>query len=81
MKAHSILDLIRSGPSLPAAGTCPTCGTRHPAEMPHSVSAPYYKYMFWRREGRFPGWEDAMAHCSEAVKTDWRRALEKGGFR
>lgn len=56
-------------------GTCPECAVAHELWMPHDLDSLAYQYGFYDREGRWPTWEDAMAHCDDAVKDRWREAL------
>ena len=58
-------------------GTCPECATKHPPEMPHNQQSLTYQYKFYDRHGRWPTWEDAMAHCSDEIKQFWKGALLK----
>jgi len=63
-------------------GTCPVCGVKHIPEMPHNRHSLTYQFKFYDKHGRFPTWEDAMAHCSDEVKTYWVQELkEKGEWR
>ena len=58
-------------------GTCSECATKHPPEMPHNQQSLTYQYKFYDRHGRWPTWEDAMAHCSDEIKQLWKDALLK----
>lgn len=60
-------------------GTCPICAVNHHPEQPHNRDSLAYQYKFYDEHGRWPTWEDAMAHCSEDVKTYWKSALEARG--
>jgi len=62
-------------PVLP--GTCPTCGVAHAPEDPHRLKSLFFKYSFFDEHGRNPTQEDAMAHCSEAVKEFYREGMKK----
>ncbi|KUK53054.1 MAG: Uncharacterized protein XD78_1496 [Desulfotomaculum sp. 46_296] len=65
---------------MPAApGTCPECAVDHPPELPHNQQSLFFQYKFFNEHGRWPTWEDAMAHCSEDMKTIWREELRKRG--
>lgn len=65
---------------MPAApGTCPECAVAHPPEQPHNQQSLFYQYKFYNDHGRWPSWEDAMAHCSEEIKEFWRVELRKRG--
>lgn len=66
---------------LPAApGKCPECAVEHPPECPHNQQSLFYQYQFYNEHGRWPTWEDAMAHCDEAMKDVWRRELKARGI-
>lgn len=65
---------------LPAkAGTCEQCAIVHEPEQPHNQESMHYKYYFYQRNGRWPTWKDAMAHCSEQMKTFWTNELARKG--
>ena len=65
---------------MPAApGTCPECAVDHPPELPHNQQSLFYQYKFYNEHGRWPTWEDAMAHCSEDMKEFWRIELRRRG--
>jgi hypothetical protein len=57
-------------------GTCPMCATKHKPEMPHNQQSLAYQYKFYDENGRWPTWEDAMAHCTDEMKGFWRKELE-----
>ena len=58
-------------------GTCPECAVKHDPELPHNRDSLAYQYKFYDKNGRWPTWEDAMAHCSEEVKDAWQQVLRK----
>lgn len=61
---------------LPAKkGTCEECATAHQPELPHNASSMFYQYKFYNEHGRWPNWEDAMAHCDEDMQKYWRKSL------
>lgn len=64
---------------MPPPGTCPECAVKHDPRMPHNKQSLFYQYAFYARNGRWPTWEDAMAHCAEEVKEVWRQALKEAG--
>jgi hypothetical protein len=49
----------------------------HPVEHPHNKDSLYYQFRFHGVHGRWPTWEDAMAHCSEKVKAVARKETPK----
>lgn len=71
---------LRAFGLMPAApGTCPECALDHPPELPHNQQSLFFQYKFFNDHGRWPTWEDAMAHCSEDMKIIWREELRKRG--
>lgn len=67
---------------LPAApGTCPECAVKHEPGMMHNKDSLYYQMDFYRRNGRWPAWKDAMAHCDPEVQKVLKGLLiEKGAW-
>lgn len=61
------------------AGTCPECAVTHAPEQPHNQQSLAYQYKFYDREGRWPTWKDALAHCTPDVQAAWRKALKEHG--
>lgn len=59
----------------PPPDKCQVCAVDHPHDQPHSQQSMYYQMAFHSEHGRWPTWTDAMAHCSQQVKTLWRRHL------
>ncbi len=59
----------------PAADVCQECAVDHPRDQPHNQQSLYYQYHFYARHNRWPTWSDAMAHCTDDVKTHWRFLL------
>jgi len=56
-------------------GTCEECAVDHDPELPHNRDSLPYQYAFYGKHGRWPTWDDAMAHCTDEVKARWRTAL------
>lgn len=56
-------------------GVCQECARDHPPELPHDQPSLYYQYRFYAREGRWPTWDDAAAHCTPEVRELWMKAL------
>ncbi|MCL2826109.1 MAG: hypothetical protein FWD72_01745 [Eggerthellaceae bacterium] len=56
-------------------GTCPECAVCHDPAAPHDCQSLYYQYGFYEEHGRWPTWEDAMAHCDDEVKSIWENEL------
>lgn len=61
---------------LPARpGSCATCATDHPADLPHNVQSLFYQTRFALKWGRAATWADACAHLSAANVEAWRAAM------
>jgi hypothetical protein len=56
---------------------CQECAVDHPVDHPHNAGSMYYQYRFRAKHKRWPTWEDAMAHCSEDVKSKVREVIAK----
>lgn len=63
----------------PAPGRCPECATVHAPEDPHNKRSLYYQMRFGHEHGRWPTWEDALAHCTPEVQAAWRAELTERG--
>lgn len=61
-------------------GTCPECAVAHDPRMPHNQQSLTYQYHFYDKNGRWPTWEDAMAHCTKTVQDFWKVALREKGI-
>lgn len=61
-------------------GTCPLCAVAHESEQPHDQQSLTYQYKFYDQNGCFPTWSDAMAHCSDEMKSFWIEELKKHGI-
>jgi hypothetical protein len=72
-------DTVRFAIMPAPAGTCPDCATAHDAAQPHNAQSMRYQYAFYGREGRWPTWADAMAHCAPDVRSLWTAELGKRG--
>lgn len=65
---------------LPAPeGKCQECATEHAAELPHNQQSLFYQYKFYNEHGRWPTWEDAIAHCTDEMKEFWKAELRMRG--
>lgn len=60
--------------------TCPICATTHGPEWPHDNQSLYYQYRFYGVRGRWPTWADAIAHCSNEMKSHWEQVLRERGM-
>ncbi len=58
---------------------CQECAGKHRPNEPHNKNSLYYQYHFKAEYGRWPTWEDAIAHCEERIKKMWREELTKLG--
>lgn len=63
----------------PPASACQTCGREHDPALPHDAQRLYYQYAFYAEHGRWPTWRDAVAHCSEDIRSQWEKHLREAG--
>lgn len=56
-------------------GTCEWCHVKHDPDQPHNRDSLPYQMKFYTLHKRWPTWTDAMAHCSDEIKTVWRDGL------
>lgn len=61
-------------------GVCPECAVKHDQSIPHDQQSMFYQYKFYNEHGRWPTWEDAMAHCTDEMKQAWTEALKEHGL-
>jgi hypothetical protein len=61
----------------PCPDACQECAVKHPPEIPHNQQSLFYQYHFYAEHGRWPTWDDAMAHCSPEIQTLWKAELKK----
>ncbi len=64
----------------PAPNVCQQCAVDHDARMPHNQQSLYWNYRFYSQHGRWPTWEDALAHCSPEMQRQWVVALAEHGI-
>ncbi len=63
----------------PTKDACQICAARHEADAPHNAQSIYYQMIFVNQIGRAVTWADAVAHCSEPVRTAWECELRRMG--
>lgn len=63
----------------PAPDVCQTCAVKHEPEQPHNQQSLYYQVAFHAKYGRWPTWDDALAHVEPDIQRFWRAALRKRG--
>lgn len=63
----------------PAPDLCQECAWKHEPDQPHNKQIMFYQINFLNKNGRYPTWKDAVAHCSPEVQRLWRDELEKLG--
>lgn len=63
----------------PPKHCCQVCAWEHRPEQPHNFQTLYYKIWFQKEYGRAPTWEDAMMHCEDEVKEQWKIHLREFG--
>lgn len=70
------VDLAKEGTLFPCApDVCQECAVKHDPEMPHDQTSLYYQYKFYSQHGRWPTWDDALAHCSPELQQAWKQSL------
>ena len=62
-------------------GQCAECAAFHTPEEPHNQQSLYWQYHFIERHGRWPTWDDALAHCTPELRAAWVRALRERGVK
>lgn len=60
-------------------GACPECGAIHHPSQPHKWGEEFYMHDFFEKHGVYPSWGDALAHCREDVRNNWRGILLEAG--
>lgn len=63
----------------PPADCCQECAKKHEPEMPHDALSLPYQYSFANKNGRWPTWADAVAHCTPEMQAAWKDELMKIG--
>lgn len=63
----------------PRPGACSQCFIEHHPAFPHDAQSLQYQYRFNAEHGRWPTWEDAMAHCDDEVYEAFREGLAAQG--
>lgn len=58
-------------------GTCDKCATEHGDRLAHNCDSLYYQMRFHAVHGRWPTWDDAAAHLSDADRRVFRAAFEQ----
>jgi hypothetical protein len=64
----------------PTSHLCQICAVDHPPEFAHNPQSFYYQWTFSLEHGRLVTWADAIAHCSEEMKTYWIEYLTRLGI-
>jgi hypothetical protein len=59
---------------------CPECAVKHAPEMPHDQTSMFWQYSFMEKQGRWPTWVDALAHCQPEMRQRWVKALAERGI-
>lgn len=59
---------------------CPECAVVHEPSMPHNQQSLFWQYNFREKMGRWPTWNDAMAHCEPEMRKKWIEALAEHGI-
>ena len=75
------IDLAKEGTLIPCApDVCQECAVKHDPDMPHNQQSLHYQYKFYKQNGRWPTWGDAMAHCTPGMRKSWIWALKERGI-
>jgi hypothetical protein len=61
-------------------GQCPECAVVHEPSEPHNQQSLFWQYNFMEKNGRWPTWSDALAHCSPEMRALWVEALAEHGI-
>lgn len=79
METGEVINETRNAMTLlpPPEGTCIECAVDHSWNQPHNQQSLYYQMSFHSKNGRWPTWTDAMAHCPDNVKKIWREKLRE----
>ena len=82
LRTGEILSTSKSSFMLAPApeGTCPECAIKHDPGYPHDAASLFYQYRFFGEHGRWPTWNDALAHCEPVTQERWARALAARGI-
>lgn len=62
-----------------APDVCQSCAVKHEPGLPHDQQSLYWNYWFYGKNGRWPTWRDAMAHCTPEMQEHWIHALAEHG--
>ena len=62
-------------------GQCPECAAVHTPEMPHNQQSLFWQYSFMEKQGRWPTWNDALAHCTPEMRAEWVKRLAEHGVK
>lgn len=65
----------------PAPDKCQKCAVEHDDEMPHDQTSLHWQYWFYGQHGRWPTWNDALAHCIPEIKEQWIEGLKSRGIK
>lgn len=63
----------------PPSDKCQICAVDHSPKLPHNAQSLFYQVRFNMEHGRAPTWQDAMAHCDEAMRAAWTQGLKDLG--
>jgi len=65
----------------PHPSKCRECAAEHDPGEPHDKLSLYYQYRFRGKHGRWPTWDDAMAHCAPEMKETWMEVMREMGIK
>lgn len=80
-KKKEIIMIPKSAMKLlpPRPGVCQECAMDHKPDFPHNPQSLYYQTKFGMQHDRAATWVDAMAHCSDEMKSFWKTILTEKG--
>jgi hypothetical protein len=61
----------------PPPDACPVCAVDHAPEEPHAPDSLFWQIARGMAGGPPPTWEEALAHCTPAVRESWITALAR----
>ena len=63
----------------PRADVCQECACDHDPRFPHNPESFYWQMKFNMEHGRRATWNDALAHCTDEVRSVWIKSLREHG--
>ena len=63
----------------PSPDVCQECAVKHEPEQAHNKDSLYYQMQFRSKNGRWPVWKDAIAHCLPEIREVWEHEIKARG--